>query len=548
MAKQTDEEFEKQLRRDLPRAQERIAKSIGLERGLSARWLQPDELTAREWTTPDGLLLGTRIGKSVTWTDDRHLLTIAGSRAGKGVSLIVPNLINYEGSVLVIDPKGENAARTARHRGKGCNASDPGLQQDVHVLDPFGESGLPADLLSSFNPLEAMDANKPEVIEDIGLFADALITHPDSGERHWTESAQGLLRALILVVVGDPRFKDRRNLITVRKLLSLTDPEIEQVQIDDLDRQRHEAKVAQRAKAKKSGEDLPELKDDEIATRELSDTQALIKLLKRQATTKYGDICEGMGQQLEDMSERERGSVLSAARTQTQWLDSPMMKGVLEHSKFKLGDIKRKKMSLYLCLPASRMGTHARWLRLIVMLAISVMERVKVKAPLPVLFVLDEFAVLGYMPSIETAAGLMAGFQVKLWLIVQNIGQLQRHYQHSWQTFVANAGVVTAFGVADTESLRVLSDFLGRTGIVTAHDSGASRDAQMHGARALQEDRREVPLLAEHELRRIFSRGEHRILILSVESEPFVARRLIYYDDPLFAGLFDPDPKYAAKP
>ena len=51
----------------------------------------------------------------------------------------------------------------------------------------------------------------------------------------------------------------------------------------------------------------------------------------------------------------------------------------------------------------------------------------------------------------------MAGFGVKLWVILQNIGQLKRHYAQSWETFVANSGVVTAFGVTDQESLQVLS-------------------------------------------------------------------------------------------
>ena len=62
-------------------------------------------------------MLGRRDGRLIGWNDDRHVMTIAGSRAGKGVSLIVPNLLLYEGSALVIDPKGENARITAGRRG-----------------------------------------------------------------------------------------------------------------------------------------------------------------------------------------------------------------------------------------------------------------------------------------------------------------------------------------------------------------------------------------------------------------------------------------------
>lgn len=61
------------------------------------------------------------------------------------------------------------------------------------MLDPFGESGRPT---ASFNPLKTLDAGAEDVVEDIGLFADALVMHPEQGERHWTESAQALIRAL----------------------------------------------------------------------------------------------------------------------------------------------------------------------------------------------------------------------------------------------------------------------------------------------------------------------------------------------------------------
>jgi type IV secretion system protein VirD4 len=68
---------------------------------------------------------GTLIGIE----DDRHIITIAGTRAGKGRSAIIPNMLRYQGSVLAIDPKGELALATARQRAK---------TQKVCVIDPFG--------------------------------------------------------------------------------------------------------------------------------------------------------------------------------------------------------------------------------------------------------------------------------------------------------------------------------------------------------------------------------------------------------------------------
>ncbi len=499
------DEFEKRLRQDLPRGHATQSKSLGQERPLFARWLTAAEMTGKQWDPSGGLLLGSRGGRVIGWNDDRHMLTIAGSRAGKGVSLIIPNLIFYEGSAVVIDPKGENARITAGRRGKGTKAAGPGLGQSVHVLDPFEVSG---EATASFNPLAEIDLHSSDCAEDAGLFADALIVHPDYGEKHWTESAQALLRALILVALADPN-RERRNLVTVRQLLMGTDEKIDEKLFE------HPPSVSK----------MPE-------------QQALIQILKEQSGP-HQKICRGLAGHLESMGENERGSVLSSAKTQTQWLDDQRMQDVLCRSDFRMEDLKTKRTTVYLCLPAMRMGTHARWLRLIILLALSIMERTNVKPPAPALFVLDEFPVLGHVRAIETAAGLMAGFGVKLWVIVQNVGQLKQHYEKAWETFIANSGALTAFGVVDQESLRVLSDKLGRLRMTEQVSTGAVGQALLSGAASFRDEHHDVPLLAEHEIGRVFGREEKRVLIIGAGSLPAVAERFIYYSDPLFKGLYD---------
>lgn len=514
----TGDVFEQDLREDLPRGHGERALSRGIERGLFARWLKPDEMQGPAWDPKGGLLLGRRAGRLIGWNDDRHVMTIAGSRAGKGVSLIEPNLIFYEGSALVVDPKGELARHTAGRRGKGATGGKGGLGQNVHVLDPFGVSGRAA---SSFNPLAELDLKSPDLIDDASMFADALITHPDYGEKHWTESAQALLRALILVAVADddPAF---RNLVTVRRLLMLTDRRIR-------------------------GKMEFQSPTDRDANGPLTAQGALIRILREQ-DGRHAHICHGIAEQLEAMGDNERGSVLSAARTQTQWLDSEKIESALSRSDFRLADLKRTKMTIYLSLPAMRLSTHARWLRLVILLAITIMERTPGKPEPPVLFVLDEFPVLGHMDSIEKAAGLMAGFGVKLWLVIQNVGQLRQHYKESWETFFANCGVITAFSISDSETLKTLSESLGRTGIVEKVRSGASNSALSQGTSPLQDDRREVPLLAEHELRLALGRKKGRVLIFNAEDNPAIAERLVYYKDAMFEGLYDPDPNYVVAP
>lgn len=117
-----DGDFEAKLRADLPRGHAVRPKSSGREHALFARWLTSTEMTGDLWQPEGWLLMGRRDGRLIGWRDDRHVMTIAGSRAGNGVSLIIPNLLFYGGSALVIDPKGENARITAGRRGRGTAA------------------------------------------------------------------------------------------------------------------------------------------------------------------------------------------------------------------------------------------------------------------------------------------------------------------------------------------------------------------------------------------------------------------------------------------
>ena len=89
-------------------------------------------------------------GAEIGVADDRHALTIAGSRAGKGRAAIIPNMLRYTGSVLAIDPKGELALATAEVRARQ-------LGQKVLVVDPFGTTG---DALDAFqNRLQSARAH-----------------------------------------------------------------------------------------------------------------------------------------------------------------------------------------------------------------------------------------------------------------------------------------------------------------------------------------------------------------------------------------------------
>jgi type IV secretion system protein VirD4 len=490
-----DADFERELRKGLPRGVR------GREDSLPrTRWTDADELAPDDWDyakNPAGLFLGYRGGRLAGWKDDRHALSVAGTRAGKGASLIIPNLLLYPGSVLAIDPKGELARITGRRRAE--------LGKLV-VLDPFGESGRKES--DHFNPLDELDADSREVIDEAGAIAQALVIYSGQGDPHWTSAARALLRALILLVLRlDGKY---RNLVSVRELLMLNHPVLEA----------------------------------NASAQKLKRSTALFEMMKALGDD-FERVVSGQGEAFADMHEKERESVLSEARTQTQFLDSPALRKVLGKSSFTFGAFKGgAPLSVFLCLPARHMDTHDRWLRVIINLAVGALEPRRTdptdKDKPPVLLLLEEFPVLKHMEKLEAAAGQLAGSGVKLWVIVQNLGQLKRHYPDGWETFIANAGVITAFGNADLETLDYISKKLGNVAMSVPRDSGASSSAALSGARLTQEELKQWPLLDTDEASQELAREKRRVLVLAAGRMPVMLRRAMYFEDEAFKGLYDP--------
>jgi type IV secretion system protein VirD4 len=458
----------------------------------AASWLDPDQLAAPWRYGPGSIFLGYRKGQGIGSADDRHLMLVAGSRAGKGVSVVIPNLLLYEGSILAIDPKGELANVTAKRRAKG-------LGQDVFVLDPFDASGeATRPWRAGFNPLAEIHPSSRTAIDDAALLAEALIVDEDTHEKHWTNAARDLVRGLILFALLQP--PEKRNLSHVREFFRVQNRTVDGERVN--------------------GQEL-----------------WLLEMTKHEQA--FDGVVAATAHSLLRKNDREFASIVSAADVQLSFLDSPPLKECLERSSFAMGDLKKKRTTVYLCLPAGRMGTHSKWLRMVITLAILMCERVPVRPVPPLLLLLEEFPVLGHMRTIETAAGQIAGFGVRLLTVLQDLTQLQRHYKEGWETFFGNSGASIFFGNADTTTLEYVSKKLGTIGFDIRRASGASIQARLGGAQVIQEQLQLSRLLEPHEVELMFARERQRALVLYAGQPPLVVQRADYLKHPDFQGMFD---------
>lgn len=368
----------------------------------------------------------------------------------------------------------------------------------------------------AFNPMAILEPEGLTVIEDAALIADALVIAAGN-DPHWDESARNFIEGLILYVASAPVHEGQRNLITVRKLIN------------------------QALKL------IPDEKDDLFALEEdmLAHAETL---MADPVTADLGWAIDGAARDFYEKSDKERDSVLSTVRRHTKFLDYKAMKAVLSGHDFDLSEFKTAKdgISVFLCLPASMLGLCSRWLRIFINQLLSAMEREKTKPAAPLLVCLDEFPVLGHMRQIEDAAGQIASFGVKLWVVLQDWNQGKALYKERWETFAGNAGIKQFFGNTDLATTEYVSRLLGKTRVPVPRAGDVSAEQRASGLTGASESPELFDLMRPEEIMTRFAREDvfKRQIIIYGGYHPMILQRVEYFEEssPLhgfFAGLYE---------
>lgn len=440
----------------------------------NARFAYPEDMSDLERN--EGIYIG---GQVYGYGKQGHFLTIAGTRSGKFVNLIAPNLLGlggYKGSFVVIDPKGEVAAVTARaQKQKG---------QNVLVLDPWSILGGEG---ATYNPLDLISSQKnPEhLADDATIIAEMIVPKSHNGDQFFNNRARAMISGLLMhLVLSQP--KSKWTLSTIWKWLRLND------------------------------EDWINLMGDMSIS-----PDEVVRAAANEIVSVY------------NRSEKTFASILSTAQEHTDFLKSPSLQRSLQVSNFNINSLSDGKTTLYVVIPPDKLESHAQWLRLVVTTAMRSVIRNKNKR---VTFVLDEFAALGYLPEIKTALSTYAGYNITVWAILQDLGQLKAHYGESWETFLSNTAVRHFFGVTDRFTTDYLSQLFGETTYITYQNNGVSGSTPNASARRLA---------TADEIRR--GSADHIFTIVE-QRPPTYFPKTPYYEMPHLANAYDPNPYYNPEP
>lgn len=459
----------------------------------TARWGTGTRLVQN----PEGLELGRRLedDEMMRYTGDGHLITLVPTGGGKGVSAVIPALLHYPGSILVPDVKPELYAVTARRRRE--------MGQKVVCIDAWDVVGGTDGL----NPMDLIDPQSPDALDDAEIVADMLVTvgEQSARDRHWNEEALAFLTGLVLHVktTAPPELQ---NLPYVRKLVM-----------------------------------LPRGTPEEPGAFE----QMLSKMLRNYA---IHDLIARRAAALTQKAEAERSGVISAAQSHTHFLDSPRMQRVLSRTTFDLGELKTGRMTVYVVIPARRLPRYNRLLRLVVGSAFIRISAIPGRPRQRTLVLLDEFTQLKRLGPVEDAFRLHRGYGVWFWLFVQDLAAFEEVYPRTWRSFLANAGVLQAFGTNDSYTAEELSKRAGETTVFVESENrsrgisqGRMDNVQEGAGQTTSEKGRR--LIFAHEITTMDPEEEMQLLFVQGE-DPHLARRIVYYEDPAYEGQYDPNPQY----
>ena len=418
-----------------------------------------------------------------------HYAVFAKTGAGKGVSIIVPNLLSYLHAVVVTDLKGELWQLTAEHRRRR-------LRHKVFRLDPLGIAG-PVAGSATLNPLDFIDETSDDFLDQCRELAGALAVKTGKEiEVHWVESARIVLTAFIAFVCGCESDRSKRNLHTVRQFVT--------------------SRVA---------------------------FANAITVMQQQP-----DACEGviarLGNMLTWYVDRELGSVLSTVQRFTEFLDSPSIQRNTASSSFDPRILRTGKVSLYLCLPHDKVDTLAPLQRMWISTTLRLLTQGKADEKNPVLFVLDEVAHLGRVEAIERAVTLLRGFGIRLFFAFQSIGQVREVYGDKADVILGNIGTQQYFSVNDYASAEAISNRIGETTISIQsvnRSTSRSRPTESVGPNSQPGTVSTTTSTNYSDIGRKLIRPEEimtldeDVSLLFHNNRPVVATKLIrYYDHPAF--------------
>lgn len=455
----------------------------------SARWAEGGDIRKASLHGNAGVFLGRTESSYLRHGGPEHVMAFAPTRSGKGVGLVVPTLLSWQGSAVIHDIKGENWTLTAgwRSRFSHCLLFNPTDARSA-----------------AYNPLLEVRRGAHEV-RDVQNIADILVDPEGALERrnHWEKTSHALLVGAILHVLYAGKDKTLRGVATF-----LSDP----------------------------------ICPFEVTLHRMMTTKHL-------GNRPHGVVASAAREVL-NKSENERSGVLSTAMSFLGLYRDPTVAEVTSRCDWRIADLisAQHPVSLYLVVPPSDISRTKPLIRLILnqigrRLTESLDGSDGVARKHQLLLMLDEFPALGRLDFFESALAFMAGYGLRAFLIAQSLNQIDKAYGQN-HSILDNCHVRIAFATNDERTAKRISDALGTATELRAQRNYAGhRLAPWLGHLMVSRQETARPLLTPGEVMQL---PPDESVVMVSGHPPIKARKIRYFVDRNFTVRVKPAPLLAS--
>jgi type IV secretion system protein VirD4 len=463
----------------------------------SARFASANEVRDAGLLGGQGIIVGKYRDRFLTLPGNQSVMLSAPTRSGKGVGVVVPNLLAWQDSAVVVDIKSENWAITAGFRAAHGQA--------VYAWAPFAEDGRS----HRWNPLSAIRLADRHVVGDTLAIAQVLYPTDVKGsgtEGFFNDTARNLFLGLALYLVETPELPR-----TIGEIL------------------RQSSGQGQPIKQHLQGLMQQRMESSSHPKGPLSD--ACVDALMRFLST----------------SDNTLSSILATLNAPLTVFSDPLVDAATSGDDFSVADVRRQRMTVYVCIPPNRLADARVLLNLffaqLINLNTSELPEHNPALKHQCLVLLDEFTALGRINILNAAVGYLAGYNMRLVTVIQAVSQLESVYgQHDARTFATNHALQVLYAPREQRDANEYSEMLGtftqqEKSRGRSNSSGAKGGGSSHSTNESSQRR---ALLLPQEFKEL---GVDREVLILENCKPILADKIRYYTDPVFMARLMPPPE-----
>jgi type IV secretion system protein VirD4 len=459
-----------------------------------ARFANPAEIaraglfTDRVRSLQPSILIGRHHGQFLALPGQLSVMLSAPTRSGKGVGVVIPNLLNWPDSVVVLDIKGENYDVTAGYRAEH--------RQAVYAFSPFDEAARS----HRWNPLTAVRTSPLHRVGDLLTIGQVFFPNDagTSSETFFNDQARNLFLGLGLVLLETPDLPR-----TIGELL------------------RQSSGKGRSLKDHLSG----------LITQRQADEHPL------------SDECVDALQRLLSNSENTLSSVVATFNAPLTIFADAVVDAATSADDFRLEDVRRRRLSIYVRIPPNRLANARPLLNLFFsqLVNLNTQQLPEQDASLKVqcLLVNDEFTAMGRVGVVTSAAAFLAGYNLRLLTVVQAMSQLDAVYgDKEARTFATNHGLQILYAPREQRDADEYSAMLGHF-TERATSRGRSRSFSQHGHSSVSRNESEQrrALLLPQEFKEL---GSERLVVIAENCKPILGEKIRYHRDKVFTARLRP--------